>query len=67
MKRPFKEEDRVLLSSYSLDTLVEWLKINVKGDLRLTEDYKVSDLIDNIEDIQGGMWSDSIDAMGEDA
>jgi len=65
MSRPFKKNE--YLSGYSVETLVEWLRENVDPEMQLSPDYKMSDLTDDLGNIVGGMWSDGIDAMGEDA
>lgn len=67
MPKPFDEKERIHLSGGSLDRLVEFLKTECPQDLALCDGYMVAQLVDDIEDIQGGMWSDGIDAMGEDA
>ena len=64
--RPF-EKGSVRFGGSDLNTLFEWLCENVDPTLRLGPDYTVDDLTDDLNDILDAIWSDSIDAMGEDA
>jgi hypothetical protein len=63
--RPFKKGEP--LSGGSLETLCTWLEENCDKTTKLTSDYTVADLIADIDDMLDGMWSDGVDAMGEDA
>lgn len=63
---PF-EEDRLLLSSGAIEPLRNWLAENANPGLIIAGEYTVAMLIDDLDEILRGMWSDSIDAMGEDA
>jgi hypothetical protein len=64
--RPF-EGATYRLSSGSLEMLHDWLEKECPQGLQLTADYTVSDLVSDLGNILGGMWSDGIDAMGDDA
>lgn len=63
--RPF--EPNSCLHGSDLSTLLDWLAEHVPADLILAGTYRVGDLVKDIDDILDGMWSDGIDAMGEDA
>ena len=62
---PFGEHDR--MSVHSIERLREWLQAHCDPGLQLTANYTVGALISDLEDIEGGVWNDGIDAMGEDA
>lgn len=63
--RPFKKDEH--LSSGHLESLRDWLAENVAPDMLLAGQYQVTDLVEDLNTILTGMWSDGIDAMGEDA
>lgn len=65
MPKPFA--DNACLRGGSLDVLRAFLEEKVSADCALCEGYKVSDLVADLDAILDGMWSDGIDAMGEDA
>lgn len=67
MKVPFDEKDSVWLSGSSLPNLVEWLEENGLPDAKIGGDYTAAALIADLNKICAGIWSDGIDAMGEDA
>lgn len=63
--RPFP--DSRFLSGGSVEELRDWLKENADPTILLGGEYQVGDLLKDLGEILGGMWSDGIDAMGEDA
>ncbi len=52
---------------YSLNELYEWLLVNGKMEVAICDKYTVKDLVEEMDNILNNMWSDGIDAMGEDA
>lgn len=64
-ERPFPDDER--LSSEHVAALRDWLRENGAPDTVLGGRYTVADLIRDLDNILDGMWSDGIDAMGEDA
>ncbi len=62
--RPFEKNS--YLSGRSLETLRDWLE-TCDQRIVLSHDYKLSDLVADLDQMLDGMWSDGIDAMGEDA
>ncbi|WP_024516875.1 hypothetical protein [Bradyrhizobium sp. Tv2a-2] len=62
--RPFDKNER--LSGSDLQTLRDWLH-ELPGNVSLTAEYSVSDLVQDLDSILDGMWSDGIDDMGDDA
>ena len=65
MPRPFEKDD--CLSGGSLNTLRDWLLEHANPELLIAPDYKMKDMIEDLNNMLDGMWSDGIDAMGEDA
>lgn len=66
MNKPFKQGQ--YLSSSSIDELSGWLeKYVIDRSVKIAEDYTIGDLINDLDCIADGVWSDGIDAMGEDA
>jgi hypothetical protein len=63
--RPFKADQ--YLSAADLATLSDWLEASGNKDAVIGGTYTVADLIKDLDSIMDGVWSDSIDAMGEDA
>lgn len=65
MDKPFKENE--YLNGDSVKTLYRWLMLNIDKDNIIAKNYKATDLLNDLSKIIDGMWSDSIDAMGDDA
>lgn len=63
--RPFKETEH--LSSGAVEALADWLRDSVDQKIKLTEEYNVGDLVNDLDAMANGIWNDGIDAMGEDA
>lgn len=60
--RPFKHKH----SRRSVDELHDWL-CNQDQTTKLSDDYTVGDLVEDLDELLSQMWSDGIDARGEDA
>jgi hypothetical protein len=65
MTGPFPERSR--LSGSDLETLKDWLVANANPETEIAPGYTVGAMISDMEAMLDGMWSDGIDAMGEDA
>lgn len=65
MPRPFEKND--YLSGQSLKLLHDWLSKHANPELLIAPDYRMADMLEDLDSILDGMWSDGIDAMGEDA
>lgn len=55
------------MSSSHLEPIRDWLEKNVDPTTVLGGEYHVQDLLDDLDEILVGMWSDGIDARGDDA
>lgn len=66
MRKPFQPYG-VTGGSYNVETLADWLRANAEGTTVIGGDYTVADLIKDLSDIDEGIWSDGISALGEDA
>ncbi len=62
---PFEKNSH--LSSRSVEALSEWLEEHADKATVIAEGYTVGDLIADLDNMADGIWSDGIDAMGEDA
>lgn len=51
----------------SLEQVITWLNENVSPGIELTRNVSMGDFIDALGELDGKMFSDGIDAMGEDA
>lgn len=57
--RPSKE-------GFSVESLHEWLS-DQDQSTKISADYTIADLVSDLNDLLDQIWSDGIDAMGEDA
>ena len=62
---PFEKD--AMLSGSHVSALSEWLQANADPKTVIAPGYTVLDLVNDLDAIDNGMWSDGIDAMGEDA
>lgn len=60
-------EDRHNPSAGDVENLRDWLAAHAAADTVIAGDYTVAQLIEDLDEINAGMWSDGIDAMGDDA
>lgn len=63
--KPFDDDES--LSASAVGSLADWLDEAADPDMLIARKFKVGDLIDVLRSIECGIWSDGIDAMGEDA
>ena len=62
---PFDETDR--LDASAVETLADWLDEAADPDTVIARKFSVRDLVVVLRSIECTMWSDGIDARGEDA
>lgn len=65
LPKPFDDISRP--STGGVQKLADWLREHSKAEIGLADGYTVGDLISDLDDMADNIWSDGIDAMGEDA